>query len=139
MCYVIECKVPFNPKHFVFGSVYSMWLTVEKKSEIKEVDLRMTSQYDYLSIAHIPRFDYRPFWIKVPFGTVSKRIKRVLAIENEVRNLNCETSNLEYSSFEQCLVDLFVSSNFSYCPTKCIPVQMKGFKYINESLTGKLF
>ena len=60
-----------------------------------------------------------------------------MAIENEVHNLNCKTSDPEYLSFEQCLVELFVSMDFLKCPQKCIPIQMKGFKYINESANLK--
>ena len=32
-----------------------------------------------------------------------------------------------------CLVDNFNSEKFSPCPIKCIPIQMKGFKYVNDS------
>ena len=144
MCYVIECNIPIDSEKSNFESVYYIWLTVEKISEIKEVDLRVTPQYEYLSVIHSPRLDYRPFMITVPFGSLKKQ--RILAVENEIRNFNCQVShkthantNFQYLSFEQCIVDLFVFSDFLQCPTKCVPIQMKGFKYINESLTGKFF
>ena len=134
MCYVIEAKILIDPKKS--GSIYSMWLTVEKIADINDVNVWMTSQYEYLSITHTPRFDNRPHLTTIPFGSPTRI--RVLAIENEVQNLNCKTSdsitNSQYLSFEQCLVDHFVSSDFLQCPTKCIPIQMKGFKYINESV-----
>ena len=137
MCYVIECKIPFHPINS--DQLQLMWITVEKNSDIKEVDVRLTSQYEYLSITHSPRFDYnRPYMITVPFGNPRKQ--RILAIENEIQNLNCEDTyetNSQYQSFEQCLVDLFVFSDFLQCPTKCVPIQMKGFKYLNESVDLK--
>ena len=133
MCYIIECRVPFDPNNPV--SIYSMWLTIEKTANIKGINVWMTSQYDYLSITHISRFDHSPFKTTVPFGSPNR--PKVLAIENEIQNLNCKTSDPKYLSFEQCLVDLFVSMDSLKCPTKCIPIQMKGFKYINESVNLK--
>ena len=82
MCYVIECKIPFDPINS--DQLQLMWITVEKNSDIKEVDVRLTSQYEYLSITHSPRFDYnRPYMITVPFGNPRKQ--RILAIENEIQ------------------------------------------------------
>ena len=95
----------------------------------------MTSQYDYVSITHRPRFDFKPFKTTVPFGGSKKH--QVSTTENEIQNLNCKTADPEYLSFQQCLIDLFDSLAFSKCPTKCIPIQMKGFKYINESFSLK--
>ena len=42
-------------------------------------------------------------------------------------------SKLKYVSEEQCIVRQFFSEEFSPCPVKCIPIQMKGLRYVNKS------
>ena len=58
---------------------------------------------------------------------------RITFRETIIKSLNCKTSNTEYISELQCLVDKFNDERFSKCPIKCIPVQMKGFQYVNLS------
>ena len=53
--------------------------------------------------------------------------------QNQFQSLKCEKSHPKYISKQQCLASYLNSNNFSPCPMKCIPVRMKGFKYVNDS------
>ena len=49
--------------------------------------------------------------------------------------MNCKTSYAEYVSEFQCLLNIFLDEQFSPCPIKCIPIQMKGYHYVNKSIS----
>ena len=39
----------------------------------------------------------------------------------------------DYVSEQQWLVNDFFDKDFSPCPVKCIPLQMRGYRYVNSS------
>ena len=48
--------------------------------------------------------------------------------------MNCKPLDTEYESVWQCFVNIFINEHFSPCPIKCLPIQMKGFNYVNKSI-----
>ena len=124
MCYIIESE-----QHFDFDS---MMVSVEKIHEdMDSMKIWITSDYDFLSLTHYPLSDKVPFQIEVPFQGI--QISRIRFRETIIKPYNCKTSDTEYISEEQCLVNMFVDEHFSPCPIKCLPIQMKGFQYLNKS------
>ena len=91
----------------------------------------LTSDYDYLAATHQFRYDSRPLKLNVPFG--SSQIPTIRFQESTYTPLKCKDFDLEYVSMQQCFVDMFNSKDFSPCQNKCIPIQMQGFRYINNS------
>ena len=109
------------------------WITVERntKDKLKGISVWLTSQYDYLSVIHDMWGNFPAFKISIPYGQVE--LSKVIFKQNELQSLDCEKSNAEYVSIEQCLVNYFISDDFPSCPIKCIPIQMEGFRYVNKS------
>ena len=120
LCYVIESHIHFDDPNSLF------WITFERKKNInlEAVSVWLTSQYDYLSVSHRLWGDYGAFKISFPFG--DKEVSRVIFKQNELQSLNCEKSNPEYISTQQCLASYINSNNFFPCSTKCIPIRMEG-------------
>ena len=58
---------------------------------------------------------------------------RITFRETIIKPLICKTSDTEYVSEMQCLFNIFINENFSPCPIKCTPIQLKGFQYVNKS------
>ena len=76
-----------------------------------------------------------PFQFTVPFGGF--QYTQITLRESIIKPLNCKTSDTEYVSDWQCLVNIFFNEQFSPCPIKCIPIQMKGHQYVNRSTSLK--
>ena len=127
MCYVVEFKRNFNDT----DALSEMTVTVEKRNmDMKFVKVWITSEYDYLDATHQDWGIFLPFKFSVPFGGF--RTTQVSLVETVMKPLICETLYPNYKSRQQCLVNLFFSEEFSPCPIKCLPIQMKGFRYINN-------
>ena len=123
MCYLIESKQHFD--------IDSMVATIEKiDTDIESIKIWITSNYDFLDATYTSKDDFNPFKCSVPFARTTTRIK---FRETLIKPLNCKTSDTEYVSGQQCLVNMFIDENFSPCPIKCLPIQMKGFQYVNKS------
>ena len=126
MCYVIEYKHPFNGNEVL----PEMGVTVVKTNEdLDYVKVWLTTDHDYLASTHSIYGDFFPFKFDVRFE--EKQKTKVMVVETSLRPLICNQLDIDYVSEQQCLVKHFVSKNFSSCPHKCIPIQMKGFHYIN--------
>ena len=128
MCYVVELMDKYI-------SSQTLTVTVKKNEEIKMdyVKWEITSDYDYLGAAlGLLWVDVRPLEFTSLFG---ENIKQKITTVQTIRNpLNCKKHNPDYISKQQCLVNYFFDKDFSPCPVKCIPIQMRGFRYINSSL-----
>ena len=126
MCYLIES---------MSNHTSSDWITVTVKKnkdvDIKFVQVTMTSKHDYLGVTHYFWGDFMPYRFIVYFGDIL--VPKITTIETIKKPLHCLTSDSEYISEQECLVNHFFSANFSTCPIKCIPVQMRGFEYVNNS------
>ena len=131
MCYVIELM----DKYLLTDS---MTLTFEKNVgiEMNYVKWTMTSDHDYLyTTTHKKGADFMPFKFTSFFGAnMNPEITTVQTIRNP---LKCQMYNSDYVSEQQCLVNDFFDKDFSPCPVKCIPIQMRGFKYVNSSFELK--
>ena len=127
MCYVVELMDKYI-------SSQTMTVTVKKNEGIKMdyVKWEMTSDYDYLGAAlGLLWVDVRPLEFTSLFG---ESIKNKITTLQTIRNpLKCKKHNPDYISEQQCLVNNFFDKDFSPCPAKCIPIQMRGFRYINSS------
>ena len=124
MCYIIESK-----QHFDF---YSMTATVEKSDmDISFLKIWITSNYDFLVATSRLKSFLVPFQFRVSFG--GTQYTEIKLEETIIKPLNCKTSDIEYVSQQQCLVNMFINEQFSPCPIKCIPIQMKGYIYVNKS------
>ena len=124
MCYLIKPM-----QSFVFDS---MTLTLDKKNvNIDRLKVWLTSNYDFLGATQDDYRDFPSYQFNVPFG--ENYSTRITFKETIINPLNCKLSDVEYVSEEQCLVNIFISEHFSGCPFKCVPIQMKGFQYVNKS------
>ena len=137
LCYVVEFQRNFNDT----DALSEMTVTVEKiNMDMEIVKVWITPEYDYLDATHQDWGIFLPFKFSVPFGGF--RTTQVSLIETVIKPLKCQELDTNYKSRQQCLVKIYFSEEFSPCPTKCLPIQMKGFKYINNSTSitncGKL-
>ena len=127
MCYVIELMDKYI-------SSQTLTVTVKKNEGIKMdyVKWEMTSDHDYLGAAlGLLWVDVRPLEFTSLFG---ENIKQKITTVQTIRNpLKCKDHDPDYISEQQCLVNNFFDKDFSPCPVKCIPIQMRGFRYINSS------
>ena len=115
----------------------SMTAAIEKKDmDINSMKIWLTSDYDFLRIAtQTSKSAFFPFQFTIPFaGIYTTQIK---FRETIIKPLKCKISDPEYVSEQQCLVNMFINENFSPCPIKCTPIQMKGFQYVNKSASLK--
>ena len=125
MCYIIEAKQSFD----------FQWMTgtIEKSNnDINFVKVWLTSNYDFFAATNWQKSVLVPFQFNVPFGGF--QYTQISLRESIIKPLNCKTSDTEYVSDWQCLVNIFFNEQFSPCPIKCIPIQMKGFNYLNRSI-----
>jgi hypothetical protein len=126
MCYIIESKQGFD--------FDTMTGSIEKRDmNMDFMKIWITANYDFFSLTHLPISDNVPFQFDASFGNFGNYIYRVRFRETIVKALNCKTSDTEYVSDQQCLVNMFNAEHFSPCPIKCVPIQMKGFHYVNKS------
>jgi hypothetical protein len=124
MCYIVESKQGFDFDTMT-GSIERIDM------DIGYMKIWITANYDFLSVTHSPLGDNVPFQFDAEY--YGNYINRVRFRETIVKPLNCKTSDTEYVSGQQCLVNMFIDENFSPCPIKCLPIQMKGFQYVNKS------
>ena len=130
LCYVVEFQRNFN----YTDALSEMTVTVEKiNMDMEIVKVWITPEYDYLDATHQDWGIFLPFKLSVPFGGF--RTTQVSLVETVIKPLICKELDPNYKSRQQCLVNLFVSEDFSPCPTKCLPIQMKGFNYVNDSIS----
>ena len=61
---------------------------------------------------------------------MNQRITTMQSIRNP---LKCKMYDTDYVSEQQCFVNDFFDKDFSPCPIKCLPIQMRGFRYVNSS------
>ena len=109
-----------------------MTATVEKSDmEITFVKIWITSNYDFLVATSRLKSFLVPFQFRVSFG--GTQYTEIKLEETIIKPLNCKTSDIGYVSQQQCLVNMFINEQFLPCPVKCIPIQMKGYTYVNKS------
>ena len=124
MCYIIKSK-----QRFVFEL---MTLTIEKKHvDIQSLKVWITSNYDFLEGTYDRYGISAPYQFDVLFG--KDQYTHITFKETIIKPLNCKLSDTEYISEQQCLVNIFITEHFPACPIKCLPIQMKGFQYVNSS------
>ena len=124
MCYIIESKQHFDME--------SMTAAIEKNDmDIDSMEIWLTSDYDFLLVTntHLKK-EIFPFQFSVPFAGIYTT--QITFRETIIKPLNCKIFDSEYVSKQQCLVNMFIDENFSPCPIKCTPIQMKGFQYVNK-------
>ena len=121
MCCVIE-----NVDNYT--SMDQMTVTIEKNEEIylDYVTWRMTTDNDYLGATHRNVADFMPFQFEVYFGV--KRSQKITIVETIKKLLKCKMYYPDYVSQQD-----FFNKDFSPCTIKCIPIQMRGFRYVNAS------
>ena len=90
----------------------------------------ITSDLDYLASTHSIIKDILPFKFDVTFG--EKKATRIAVVGATHKHLICN-EYIGHVSEQQCIVNHFLSNDFLPCPLKCLPIQMKGFQYINQS------
>ena len=131
MCYVLELK-----DSYILSQ--SLSLTVEKNEDIKMdyVKWTMTSDHDYLGVTTTRKVaDAMPYKFTSKFGGImNPKITTVQTIRNPL-NMNCEY-HPDYVSEQQCLVFEFFDQDFSPCPIKCLPIQMRGFRYVMSNFSS---
>ena len=110
MCYVIEFIDEFLPGQ-------QMKITTETLPHIdaKELNVLVTSKFDYFGIAVGQWDEKRPFKFTLPFG--KDQIANIFSQHYESLPQKCKTSDPDYKSVQQCNVDYFISNDFP-CPHK---------------------
>ena len=105
-----------------------MTLTIEKKYvDIHSLKVWITSNYDFLETTNERTSISAPYRFDVLFG--KDQYTHITLKETIIKPLNCKLSDNEYFSEQQCLVNIFITEHFPACPIKCLPIQMKGFRY----------
>ena len=113
-----------------------MTLTIEKKYvDIHSLKVWITSNYDFLETTNERTSISAPYRFDVLFG--KDQYTHITLKETIIKPLNCKLSDNEYFSEQQCLVNIFITEHFPACPIKCLPIQMKGFQYVNSSTSFK--
>ena len=110
MCYVIEFIDDFQP-----GQKMKITTEILPHIDVKELNVWITSQFDYVGIAVDQWDENRPFKINVPFGR--DQIPDIRCQHYESMPLKCKTFDPDYESVQQCNVDFFLSNDFP-CPYK---------------------
>ena len=109
-----------------------MTLTIEKKYiDIHSLTVWITSNYDFLGTTNERYGISAPYKFDVLFG--KDKYTHITFKETIIKPLNCKWSDTEYFTEQQCLVNIFITEHFPACPIKCLPIQMKGFQYVNSS------
>ena len=127
MCYVIELTDKYLSSN-------APTVTVKRNEGVKMeyVKWTMTSDHDYLGLSHNKMWiDFKPFKFTSKFGDIMSQ--KITAVQTIRSPLNCTMYNANYTSEQQCMANDFFDKNFSPCPLKCIPIQMRGFRYVNSS------
>ena len=128
MCYTIEVQHPFDASELL----PQIGITVQKRNEdLEYVKVWMTSDLDYLAAAHSLYGNVLPFKFDVTFE--EKQATMIAVVDARHRPLICNDFDDGHVSEQQCIVNHFLSNDLTVCPQKCLPIQMKGFQYINQS------
>ena len=76
--------------------------------------------------------DLIPWFATIPFG----ENQAVISFQESIREpYQCRTSDRTYISMQQCIYEEFLTLSRDFCSFPCIPIQLKGFRYINENNT----
>ena len=126
MCYIIESQQGFDLDSMI-GSIEA------RHMDMDHLKVWITANYDFFSLTHPTYGENVPLQFDASF--YGNYIYRVRFRETIVKPLNCKTSDTEYVSDQQCLVNMFIDEQFSPCPIKCVPIQMKGLRYLNKSIS----
>ena len=110
MCYTIEFTNNFKP-----GQTVTITVKTLPHISVKEMNVYLTAQYDFLGVALNAWADNRPLKINIPLGTT--QVPKIISQYYEQRPLKCK-GDPNYISVQQCLVDDFISKEFSPCPHK---------------------
>ena len=110
MCYIIEFTNNFKP-----GQTVAIMVKTLPHISVKELNVYVTAQYDFLGVAHGGWLDNWPLKINIPLGTT--QIPKIICQHFEQRPLKCK-KDPDYVSVQQCLVDKFISKEFSPCSHK---------------------
>ena len=109
-------------------SLPQIGIIVQKRNEdLEYVKVWITSDFDYLASTHSMIGNVSPFKFDVRFE--EKQQTTIAVVEARHRPLTC----IDHASEQHCIVDHFLSNDFMQCPLKCLPIQMKGFQYFNQS------
>ena len=128
MCYVIELM-----DKYLSSNAPTVTVKRNEGDKMEYVKWTMTSDHDYLGVMHNKMWiDFKPFKFTSKFGDIMSQ--KITAVQTIRSPLNCTMYNADYISEQQCLANNFFEKDFSPCPHKCIPIQMRGFRYINSSL-----
>ena len=123
MCYIVEIM------NYLDEEKISMTVQRSAGHEAKQVKIWLTSQHDSLGIVYRTLGNFRPFKTAVPFG--GDHVPKITIQQSETYNMKCKKSDLGYVSEQQCFADEYLFGNFS-CHTKCLPIQMSGFRYVGD-------
>ena len=96
----------------------------------------MTSDHDYLGPVTEVWGHYIPLKFVLLFGEVMTN--KITIVETVKMPLDCEIGNTSYISYQDCFANLFFSEDFNPCPVKCIPIQFRGYRFINDKSTLKV-
>ena len=113
MCYVIEFIGDFKPLQQVKVTVKTL-----SNVDVKELNVWVLGQYDYVGVATDHWDENRPLKISVPFG--KDQIPKILSKHYELMPLKCKKSDPDYLSIQQCALDYFVANDFLPCPHKVL-------------------
>ena len=128
MCYVIELV-----DKYISSNAPTVTVKRNEGNKMKYVKWTMTSDHDYLGVMHNKMWiDFKPFKFTSKFGDIMSQ--KITAVQTIRSPLNCTRYNDNYTSEQQCLANDFFDKDFSPCPLKCIPIQMRGVRYINSSV-----
>ena len=126
MCYVIELT-----DKYLSSNAPTVTVKRNKGVKMEYVKWTMTSDHDYLGLSHNKMWiDFKPFKFTSKFGDIMSQ--KITAVQTIRSPLNCTMYNANYTSEQQCMANDFFDKNFSPCPLKCIPIQMRGFRYVNS-------
>ena len=114
MCYVIEFGGQFD-NHFKEISKVKITAKVLNHVKMKELNVWVIAQYDYLGIAIDNWGDNKPEKINVEVG--KDQIPKITSHHYEKVPLECN-SDPRYVSVQQSIVEYFSAKAFSPCPIK---------------------
>ena len=131
MCYLIQSNLTLIADGNQGDELIITAKKLPKQNDIRELNVWLTDDYDYLAATHQYWAESRPLKINLPFG--NHQIPLIKYQEFTHTPLKCKDFDHEYISLQQCLANTFNTKDFAPC-NKCIPIQMQGFRYVNNSL-----
>ena len=131
MCYLIEFMNKYRTDEHIT-------ITVQKNEDV-QIDYliwKMTSDHDYLGAVGEIWGHYKPLKFVLLFGEAM--FNKITIVETIKMPLDCKIDDSAYISGQDCYVNHFFSENINQCPVKCIAIQMRGFRFINDTSTLKV-